>query len=127
MPPRGHLRLIKSKTEGHDKKKKAPMREWTVSPEYVQAAINMEAPDDSEEFPGEKIVIEASLNGVLLAQDDYVEGWLHEQHTKEGGGALAAPPRRGGGASGGRAASSLSHFTSTTHERDSPRIFLCRS
>ena len=48
------------------------MREWTAPPEYVRAAIEMEAPDDTEEFPGKKLALADSLGDVPSVEDEFI-------------------------------------------------------
>ena len=49
----------------------------------MHAALNMVASDNSEEFLGEKLAMEASLNVVLPAEPDFAESWSQEQHVME--------------------------------------------
>ena len=77
-PPRGLFRrLVKPKTDG---KKKAP-EEWQAPPDYLRAAARMGAPE--EEFPGERLALEASFNEVLPAPDDVAEEWSARMYVEE--------------------------------------------
>jgi hypothetical protein len=87
-PPHGHLSLVTPKTEpGTDgassKKKKAPAIELVAPRDYVRTTIKMEAPDDLEEFPDEKLALAASLDDVPPVDMEFALAWLGEQHVKE--------------------------------------------
>ena len=93
-PPRGHLRLVRPKKEpgtgGATSKKKKAAVEWVAPPEYVRAAINAEAPDDDEEFPGEQNAVTASMQDVappMVAaeerSDEFIFEWSRNQHAQE--------------------------------------------
>ena len=55
--------------------------ELEAPPDYLRAAARMGEPE--EEFPGERLAIQASFNEVLPAPDDVAREWSLRMHEEE--------------------------------------------
>ena len=55
--------------------------EWEAPPDFLRAVATMGEPE--EEFPGQRLAMEASFNEVLPAPDDVAEEWSLKMHAEE--------------------------------------------
>ena len=80
-PPRGHLRLVKPKKEprtggkGSSLHKPKTEPEWSASRDYVRSSIKLEASNDDEEFPCQKMSYD-----ILQADIVFARAWSKAEH-----------------------------------------------